>query len=254
MESLFVNEGINTDETHSGNASTIPYAQKIKQILTDKFLLNSKMTVANIGCGRDLIARIFVEHGNDVICVERNDEFVDRTKRLLSGFNNVQFINGNTQNTGLERNSVSMITIGHAFIGVDQQKTRNEFRRILKAPNLVAMIWNDVDLRDGFSNEYERICRKYCKDYLASGSDVLTNEQITEFFSWSFDYNQFSSELSMTSGELARMQESMPYSLGQENAGHDPMMKELQDAFMTYEKDASVTLKFVTRMYVGRIT
>ncbi len=249
-----MNEGINTDETHRGNDSTIPYAQKIIQILTDKFRLNSKMTVANIGCGRDLLARVFVEYGNDVICVERNDEFIDITKRLLSGFNNVRFVNGNTQNTGLERNSVSMITIGHAFIGVDQQKTRNEFRSILKAPNLVAMIWNDVDLRDGFSNEYERICRKYCKDYLASGSDVLTNEQITEFFSWSFDYNQFSSELSMTRDELARMQESMPYTIKQENAAYNPMMKELQDAFMTYEKDASVTLKFVTRMYVGRIT
>ena len=231
----------------------IPYSPRIMQILTEKFLFNSKMRVANIGCGRDLLARIFLENGNEVVSVDRNVETIERLRKDFSEYHNVKFVEGYPANTGIERNSVNLIAIGHAFIGIDQQKARTEFRRILKAPNLVTMIWNDVDLRDGFSNEYEGICRKYCPRYIPSGSDVLTNEQISEFFSWSFDYNQFSSELVLTGNDLVRMYESMPYSLLRGDAMQDLLIRELQDAFSTYGKDGTVTMKFLTRMYVGRL-
>ncbi len=232
----------------------IPYSREIIRILTDKFLFNNRMAVANIGCGKDLLARVFLENGNDVICIDRNEGAIERSRKDLATFPNVRFVNGYPANTGIERNSVNLITMGQAFIGIDQQKARNEFRRILKAPNLVTMIWNDIDLRDGFSNEYERICLKYCANYTRSGSDPLTNEQVTEFFSWSFDYNQFATEMLLNGDDLVRMYEFMPYRLAADDARHDQLIKELQDAFSTYGKSGKVAIKFLTRMYVGKIS
>ena len=232
----------------------IPYSREIIRILTDKFLFNNGMTVANIGCGKDLLARIFLENGNDVICIDRNEDAIERSKQDLADFPNVRFVNGYPANTGIERNSVNLIAMGQAFIGIDQQKARNEFRRILKAPNIVTIMWNDIDLRDGFSNEYERICIKYCPNYTKSGSDPLTNEQITEFFTWSFDYNQFATEMMIDGDDLVRMYEFMPYRLALEDKHHDQLIKELKDAFSTYGKSDKVAIKFLTRMYVGKLS
>jgi len=232
----------------------IPYSKGIIRILTDKFLFNNRMAVANIGCGKDLLARIFLENGNDVICIDRNDDAIERSKKDLVDFPNVRFVNGYPANTGIERNSVNLIAMGQAFIGIDQQKARNEFRRVLKAPNIVTIIWNDIDLRDGFSNEYERICVKYCPHYTKSGSDPLTNEQITEFFSWSFDYNQFATEMLMDGDDLISMYEFMPYRLAAADPRHDQLIIELKDAFSTYGKSGRATIKFLTRMYVGKLS
>lgn len=232
----------------------IPYSREIIRILTDKFLFNNRMAVANIGCGKDLLARIFLENGNDVICIDRNVDAIERSKKDLANFPKVRFVDGYPSNTGIERNSVNLIAMGQAFIGIDQQKARNEFRRILKAPNIVTIIWNDLDLRDGFSNEYERICTKYCPNFTRSGSDPLTNEQITEFFSWSFDYNQFATEMTMDGDELIRMYEFMPYRLPAEDPRHDQLIMDLKEAFSTYGKSGKVTIKFLTRMYVGKLT
>ncbi|MHB1709452.1 MAG: class I SAM-dependent methyltransferase [Thermoplasmataceae archaeon] len=232
----------------------IPYSKEIVGILADKFLFNNRMIVANIGCGKDLLARVFLENGNDVFCIDRNEDAIERSKKDLADFPNVRFVNGYPANTGIERNSVNLIAIGQAFIGIDQQKARNEFRRILKAPNIVTIIWNDIDLRDGFSNEYERICIKYCPNYTKSGSDPLTNEQITEFFSWSFDYKQFATEVLLDGDELIKMYELMPYRISAEDPRHDQLIGELQGAFSTYGKRGKVTLKFLTRMYVGKLS
>ena len=77
----------------------IPYSKEIVRILTDKFLFNNRMSVANIGCGKDLLARIFLENGNDVICIDRNEDAIERSKKDLADFPNVRFVNGYTANT-----------------------------------------------------------------------------------------------------------------------------------------------------------
>ena len=102
--------------------------------------------------------------------------------------------------------------------------------------------------------QQERICIKYCPNYTKSGSDPLTNEQITEFFTWSFDYNQFATEMMIDGDDLVRMYEFMPYRLASEDKHHDQLIKELKDAFSTYGKSDKVAIKFLTRMYVGKLS
>ena len=54
--------------------------------------------------------------------------------------------------------------------------------------------------------------------------------------------------------DLVGMYEFMPYRLAADDARHDQLVRELQDAFSTYGKSGKAAIKFLTRMYVGKIS
>ena len=73
---------------------------------------------------------------------------------------------GTAENTNLADSSIDFVIAAQAFHWFDADKTRDEFRRILKPGGYVALIWNERQLdTTEFLREYEKLLLKYAKDY-----------------------------------------------------------------------------------------
>ena len=69
-------------------------------------------------------------------------------------------------NDGRRRTNPQTHRMTQAFHWFDADKTRDEFRRILKPGGYVALIWNERQLdTTEFLREYEKLLLKYAKDY-----------------------------------------------------------------------------------------
>ena len=84
---------------------------------------------------------------------------------VLRHFSNFISINGTAEQTNLGE-VVDMISAGQSFHWFDPVKAHKEFKRILKPNGYVIIIWNNRRKSGtNFSNEYEKIMRRYGTDY-----------------------------------------------------------------------------------------
>ena len=98
-----------------------------------------------------------------------------------STFNSMDAI---AENTGLKENSVSLITVAQAFHYFDLEKTKQEFKRILKPGGKVALLWNFRQRDSDFIREYEDIIYSLHSDKVepTHAQDKMTDEVFRQFF------------------------------------------------------------------------
>ena len=229
------------------------YPKEILQILINKYPFNPSMTVADIGCGTGILSRMFLENQNKVICIDPNDEMLQICRNQLSEYKNVTIMKGTAESTGLPDHSVHMISAGQSFHWFNLEKAGREFRRILKSPNLVALIWNDRDNKDIFTAEYESIAAKYSKGYHGTGSTNISDDLISQFFNWSYGYYQYPNLQELDMEGLIGRYLSTSYSLKPQDDKYEEMISILKDEFNTYQKDGKVTIRYTTKLYVGKL-
>ncbi len=229
------------------------YPKEIIQTLTNKYGLTGSMTVADIGCGTGILSRMFLENGNKVLCIDPNEEMLEICRKGLSGYEKATIMKGYAEKTGLEDHSVNVITAGQSFHWFNVDKTTREFRRILRAPNMVALIWNDRDNKDNFTSEFENVVSKYSKGYHGTGSSAISDDLISQFFNWSYGYYQYPNFQELDFDGLVGRYSSASYSLSAEDEKYSKTISSLKEAFNTYEKNGKVVIKYTTKLYVGKI-
>jgi len=84
-----------------------------------------------------------LDQGYVVYAVEPNEPMRQEADRALSGHLGFRSVNGTAEATGLEDQSIDLVTCAQAFHWFDPEKTSVEFRRILKPGGLTALIWNE---------------------------------------------------------------------------------------------------------------
>jgi SAM-dependent methyltransferase len=118
--------------------------------------LGAAPIVADIGAGTGISARLLADRGARVIAIEPNAAM--RTAAVAHP--GVEFREGTAEVTGIEDTSIDLITCFQAFHWFDPEPTLLEFRRILKStatagnPVRLALVWNNRDKQDAFTNEY----------------------------------------------------------------------------------------------------
>ncbi|MCY0852217.1 MAG: class I SAM-dependent methyltransferase [Thermoplasma acidophilum] len=229
------------------------YPPEIIKLLNNKYSFTKDMIVADIGCGTGILASMFLENGNTVICVDPNDDMLNMARKNLSRYSNVTFVNGRAESTHLNDHSVNVITAGQAFHWFDEDKAKREFRRILKPPNLVLLIWNDRDMRDPFTEQYEEIIREFSMGYRGTGSTAISVERIYSFFNYDYDYYQMDNLQELDLDGLIGRYLSTSYSLKEDDPRYKDAISRLQDLFNTNQKNGKITLRYTTRVFIGRI-
>ncbi|BAB59389.1 hypothetical protein [Thermoplasma volcanium GSS1] len=229
------------------------YPVGIVKMLTDKYGLKKEMVIADIGCGTGILARMFLENGNKVYCIDPNGEMLKFAKDELSSFGNAIIVRGSAENTGLEDHSVNVISAGQSFHWFDTDKAKVEFRRILTAPYMVVLIWNDRDIDDGFTAEYEKIVSAYGKNYQGTGSTGLPPDTIPQFFNWAYDYYQYQNYQELDLEGLKGRYLSTFYSITQEYPKFQAAMKALETAFNAFSVDGKVRIRYITKVFVGKL-
>ncbi len=126
----------------------------------DKILENlsssTQLVAADIGAGTGISARQLADKGVKVIAIEPNAAMREAAKN----HQNFEWKEGTAEATNLPDASVDLITCFQAFHWFKPEPTLLEFRRIIKPKGRLAIVFQDINRDDEFTQVYGEIISK----------------------------------------------------------------------------------------------
>lgn len=231
------------------------YPKEIIQKLQDKKILTKQKIIADIGSGTGIFSQLLLDAGCKVIGIEPNKEMRVASQKILKNYKHFTSVNGQAENTTLQKNSIDVITSAQAFHWFDLKETRKEFLRILKPAGYLIIIWNERLINEiPFQKDYDSLLKSYCPDYNTPSSQKVTLEQIQEFFGNKNLELFICSNFQVLNFESFKGRlESSSYCLTKADSKYRILMKELRKLFDKYQKKGQVTLEYKTKMYFGQM-
>lgn len=231
------------------------YPPFLINVLENELNFRKDFILADIGSGSGILSKLFLDHGNQVFCVEPNDEMRKAAEIILSEYGNYKSINGTAEKTNLEADSIDLIVAGQSYHWFNNSKTKKEFKRILKPNSSVVLIWNSRKKDNNqFSKEYEELINKFSKDYKHVAHYNISDRDLKLFFNEKgcktiilenhqiLDYNGLKGRLFSSS-----------YMPNQNEKIANTIMKELEGIFNRHQKDEKVSIDYDTEIFVGKI-
>lgn len=231
------------------------YPVEILAFLKQKGFLKSDSVIADIGSGTGISAELFLKEGNVVFGVEPNKEMREAGERLLSGYKKFKSIDATAEDTSLENSSVDLIVAGQAFHWFDKEKSKEEFKRILKPDGIVLLMWNDrrTDTTQ-FLQAYEDFIKMFATDYFQVNHKNIDEKIFNNFFGESnfqmesfLNYQYF--DLEGLKGRIL----SSSYMPAEGHKDFDFMMSVLKKIFTRFQEEGKVTLEYDTKIYYGKL-
>ncbi|HXW60608.1 MAG TPA: class I SAM-dependent methyltransferase [Myxococcota bacterium] len=147
-------------------------------------LIRPEFIVADIGSGSGLLTHWFLDRGLSVFGVEPNKEMRAAAEKALASYPSFHSIDGSAEHTTLQDQSIDLIACGNAFHWFDVEKTKLEWKRILKPKAHVLLIRSDwKQYPNAAMKAYDHIIMKYCTKRRGMVSDPkLEKAAIKNFF------------------------------------------------------------------------
>lgn len=231
------------------------YPREVITFLKQEGILTPDSVIADIGSGTGISAELFLKEGNVVYGVEPNKEMRHAAQRILVEYKNFCSIDGTAEITMLPTDDIDLIIAGQAFHWFDKEKSKAEFKRILKQNGIVVLMWNDRRTDSTpFLTAYEDFIKLFATDYNEVNHKNIDEKVFNDFFGEgnyaleSFDnYQHFDYE-----GLKGRVLSSsyMP------EEGHKDfsfMMSVLKKIFNRFQENGKVTLEYDTKIYYGKL-
>jgi SAM-dependent methyltransferase len=212
--------------------------------------------VADIGSGTGILTRQLLDHGYIVYAVEPNEPMRAEAERALKTYSGFHSVIGRAEATGLPGRGIDLVTCAQAFHWFDHEKSRSEFRRIVKPDGATALIWNERrdDLSD-FAREYDDLLHRMVPDYRKSSHRRIRAEDIQGFFAPNdvtlVSFQNFQ-DLDREGFKGRLLSSSYVPIVGQ--PGHEGIVEAAEQIFAKYEYDGKVTVEYETKLYLGRWT
>ncbi len=235
----------------------IKYRPKYPQALID-FLINDLKLIpenigADIGSGTGIFSEMLLRNGNKVFGVEPNKEMREAAEKLLNGYPNFISINGTSESTNLEFQSIDLITAAQSFHWFDYPKTKEEFLRILKPNGWVVLIWNSrINDSSSFMNEYENFLLKFSVDYSKISHKNIDDKIFRNFFN-TYESKNFSNSQSFDFEGLKGRLLSSSYIPNENNPNFYLMINELEKIFNRNENSGKVGFIYNTEIHYGHL-
>jgi SAM-dependent methyltransferase len=232
------------------------YSPEVVEGLQQACGLRMEHVIVDVGCGTGLVAKIFLENGNQVIGVEPNRAMRQAGEQFLASFRNFRMIDGTAEATTLPGRCADFVIAGQAFHWFQPQATRVEFARIVKPEGWVVLIWHDRDLESTpFLRAYEDFLRRHATDYSTVAHNKVANyEALKQFYFPNrmqviIQATQQRFDLQGLRGRLL----SSSYA-PREGPAAEAMLKELPELFAAHAQDGQVIFEYWSRIYYGHLT
>lgn len=230
------------------------YPTLIIDFLLQDFNLGTDKLVADIGAGTGISTELFLKAGYRVIAVEPNDPMRDKAVELLGNWPGFKAQNGTAEDTGLATASIDAVIAGQAFHWFNAEKTRAEFKRILKPNGVIALIWNERKTSSDFEKEYDKLIIKHGKDYVQVDHRNIDAEHIAKFFApQPYQLQTFYNEQIFDFDGLKGRLSSSSYMPTSEDEGYEDMIADLKELFEKYQQKGLITIQYDTNVYAGRV-
>jgi SAM-dependent methyltransferase len=225
------------------------YPRETLTLLERECALTAACKIADIGSGTGLLARLFLDFGCEVTCVEPNLEMRTAGERLLSGRPRFHSVEGRAEATTLPDGSVDLVTAGQAFHWFEPAGARAEFQRILKPPGWVVLIWNERLITPGFMAEHEALLNKF-----ANEKPHPAAEEFNSFYGHTdWQLALIPNQQSLDEEGLRGRIESSSWSPLPGAEGYEAMTQEASRLFIKYQHGGLVSIEYETHVYYGRV-
>ena len=243
------------EERFTGKAQLYAkYRPSYPDTLVDWIFAHTRaQTVADIGAGTGIFTKCLLKKPWQVTAVEPNADMLSELRQTVG--DSVNIVKASAENTGLNPDSVDLITVAQAFHWFDKAKFQTECKRILHKNGKLAVIWNER-LQSGIAETRNEICMNYCGNYHSGfvhtgyadfdGDTFLRNEyfRTVDFFSVKNPYF-------MTKEQFIGDNLSRSYALAESDAHYADFISELEAAFDTYCIDGVVEQSYLSTCYLG---
>ena len=230
------------------------YPKEILEVFRDEMNLTENSVIADIGSGTGISSKVFLENGNRVFGVEPNAVMRAAAENFLRDFPKFQSVDGTAENTNLPDNSVDFVIAAQAFHWFEPEKTRAEFKRVLRENGFVALIWNERQLNTNeFLREYEQLLKKYGTDYEKVRHDNIDKEVLTEFFQSEFSSKTFLNVQTLDFEGLKGRVSSSSYMPSETDSQFEPMIKELKRLFDNRAESGKIQILYSTNIFYTRL-
>ncbi len=151
----------------------------------------SQLLAADIGAGTGISSRLLAERGVHIFAIEPNEAM----REAASPHPLVEFRDGTAEATNLPDASVDLVTCFQAFHWFNPEPTLAEFHRILKPSGRLAVVWNDRDKEDEFTQSYTRLVQIASNNHpaesrLVSADPLLESSLFPNVHRHTFTYRQ----------------------------------------------------------------
>lgn len=230
------------------------YPIEVLGFFRDEMNLTENSIIADIGSGTGISAKIFLENGNLVFGVEPNKAMREAAEEFLRDFPHFRSVNGTAENTNLPEKSVDFIIAAQAFHWFEPEKTRLEFKRILRPQGFVALIWNERQLdTNKFLINYENLLKKFGNDYEKVRHDKIDEKTLGNFFQTKFCRQTFPNVQTLDFQGLKGRMLSSSYMPSETDLRFEPMIDELKTLFDNFAEKGKIQLLYNTNIFFTRI-
>ena len=229
------------------------YPEQVIELFKSEMGLTPATVLADIGSGPGISARLFLENGNTVYCVEPNDAMRTAAEQILGGFQGFRSVRGTAECTTLPDHSIDIVIAAQAFHWFDPEKTNGEFRRILKPRGYAALMWNLRRL-DGtpFLREYEQFLLDNANDYGAVRHDNITDEDIAGFFKQGYEKATFENQQIFDFDGLKGRMFSASYMPAENTARGAQAEKDLHRLFDKHAESGKIRVSYDTNVFYSK--
>jgi ubiquinone/menaquinone biosynthesis C-methylase UbiE len=231
------------------------YPAAVIEMLVARCGLRREHMIADVGAGTGMLAELFLEHGNAVVAIEPNDDMRAGCERLASLWPGLSAVKATAEATGLDDASMDFVTAGRAFHWFDQERTKKEFRRILRPGGWVVLASNGR-VRDGspVSLAYEDMLREHGTDYAANRERYEIESRMEDFFAGGEMFREeIGGEQRLTLEALMGQTQSLSVAPEPGDAKFEGMQRALREFFDRWAADGVVAMRTVCRVAGGRL-
>lgn len=224
-----------------------------------------QLTVVDVGAGTGISTRLIAARGARVVAIEPNRAMREEGAGTMvvreaggPAPGPVEWREGTGEATGLGADVADCVLCAQSFHWLRDREALSEFARVLRpgtpsgAPGRVALMWNDRDKGDPFTEAYSDIIREASRGHPAerdfdprdrlSAHEEFTNVRLVET-----GHRQALDE----AGVVGRAM-SASYA-PKDEAGRDRMIAALREAFLRHAKNDRVDMVYVTRTYLADV-
>ncbi len=226
------------------------YPPAVLELFRNEMGLTPDSVIADIGSGTGISSELFLKNGNTVYGVEPNEKMREAAEKYLSSFSNFKSINGTAEATTLVDNSVEVVIAGQAFHWFDLEKTKTEFKRILKPGGHIALMWNERQLdTTPYLREYEEFLLKYSNDYEVVRHDKFDAKVLDDYFENGVAAATFPNQQIFDFEGVKGRLLSASYVPSEDDTRYPEMIEELKPLFAKHAQSDKITVFYDTNVY-----
>ena len=210
--------------------------------------------IADIGSGTGKFSKLLLDNGCIVYGIEPNDNMRKLAEVKFSNYKNFKSINATSESTRLQDNSIDLIICAQSFHYFNNNETKEEFKRILKANGKVILLWNFHAREDYFIQDYEKLVYKYHSKKLEPtfAQDKMSEEVFKNLFSTYDIFSIPNTQIFDLDGLWNRIISSNHSPIPEEKE-YLELKTQITQLFNKHQVDGKITFPHHTKIIIGNL-